>query len=394
MALPGVSIEIQNGALGQVVQTDDALCGVLLQGPAATSLALLTPALITSLADAEALGITSSYDTTNSKRVWKHIRDFYLEAGTGAALWIMLVSDAVTMATMADKTQANYAVKLLNAAAGKIRLLGITRSPAAGYTPTVTTQVDADVIAASTNAQALAVEYANNFKPLRVLLETREYAGNAGSLIDLKTRTDNRVAWVLGDTATGAGSALGLALGRLAAVPVQRNLGRVKDGALAISTAYIGTAELSTVEGTIGTIHDKGFITLRRYVGKAGYYWTDDPTATTATDDYNSVARGRVIDKAISIAYATYVEEILDEVLIDSAGRIETSRAKYYQTIIETAINTAMTANGEISSVDALVDPEQNVLSTGQICVELRLVPVGYAKTIVIKLGFNNPANS
>jgi len=191
---------------------------------------------------------------------------------------------------------------------------------------------------------------------------------------------------------TGKGSALGLAIGRLAAVPVQRNLGRVKNGALAISTAFIGTAELSTVEGTIGAIHDKGFITLRRYVGKAGYYWTDDPTATAATDDYNSVARGRVIDKAISIAYATFVEEVLDEVQIDSAGKIETSRAKYYQTIIETAINTAMTAEGEISSVDALVDPAQNVLSTGQICVELRIVPVGYAKTILVKLGFNNPA--
>lgn len=393
MALPGITIQIQNGALGQTPATDDGVAGLILQGPAPSGLAVGTPAQLTSLADAEALGITASYDTTGTVRVWKHINDFYAEAGTGAVLWIMIISQATSLETMLNVATSTGAIVLLNAAQGKIRLLGATRSPAGGYSPdTAANQVDADCINAINNAQTLATQYANTFRPLRVIIEGRSYTGNSATLTDLKTRDDNRVALMIGDSVSGAGSAIGLLLGRLAKDPVQRNPGRVKSGALSINTAFLGTAAFAAEEAEVPTLHDKGWITFRKYVGKAGYFFTDDPTATLATDDYNSIARGRVIDKAIVLAYSTYVEEILDEIEIDAQGRIALDKAKYYQSIIERTINTQMTANDEISAVSAYVDPEQNVLSTGQLCFELRLRPVGYAKTIVVKLGFDNPA--
>lgn len=394
MALPSVSINVLNGNLPGVIPTDDALCGMLLQGVNASSLNLLTPKLLTSLQDAVDVGIDADYDTDNSVAVYKHIREFYDEAGTGARLWIMLVGQAVSMADMVDKTEADYAVKLLNAADGKIRLLGVSRSPAGGYTPTTTNGLDVDVENAITTGQALAEEYAASYKPFRVVLECRHYQGDAGTVADLTTKEKNAVAVVLGDTASGAGAAVGLLLGRLAAIPVQRNPGRVKDGSLNITNAYIGAETVAAAEGDIESLHDKGFITLRRYVGKAGYYFTDDPTCTLATDDYRSLARGRVIDKARVICYATYVNEILDEVAIDANGRIETVKAKYYQSIIESAIDLAMTSESEISSFSATIDPEQDVLSTNKITVEARITPVGYAKEIVVNLGFQNPATA
>lgn len=396
MPLPGVSIEIQNGALGQTPATDDAVVGLLLQGPAVSGgIQVGVPTQFTSLADAEAVGLDEAYDTTEEVRVWKHIRDFYAEAGTGAVLWVMLVSQAISMEDMVDVAEANYAKKLLDGASGAIRVLGVTRSPADGYTPSTTAnQIDLDVVTAINFAQALATAYADAFTPVRVVLEARSFTGTSSTLVDLKLRDDNRVAVMLGDTVTGGGGAVGLLLGRLASDPVQRNPGRVKSGALDIETAYVGSETVEAVPAKIVQIHDKGFISLRTYPRKAGYYFTDDPTATAATDDYNSLARGRVIDKAIVLAYDVFVNEILDEVEIDTLGRIAPDKAKYYQTIIESAISQAMTAEGEISSVSALVDPAQNVLSTGEICVELRIIPVGYARTIVVKLGFNNPANS
>lgn len=396
MPLPGVTIEIQNGTLGQVPQTDDAIVGLLVQGPAVGGgIQVGTPTLYTSLAEAEADGITAAYDTANTVRVHKHISEFYAQAGDGARLWVMLVSQAVSMEDMCDISEANYAVKLLNAADGKIRVLGVTRSPANGYTPdTTANQIDLDVVTAINLAQAMATAYAEDFAPLRVVLEARHFTGTASGLVNLKARDDNRVSVILGDDVTGGGGAVGLLLGRLAAVPVQRNPGRVKDGSLSIEAAYIGSETVESQPGKVTLIHDKGFITLRTYPRKSGYFFTDDPTATSATDDYNSLARGRVIDKAITLAYDVFVEEILDEIEIDAQGRIAIDKAKYYQAIIENAIDTAMTANGEISSVTTLVDPAQNVLSTGQLCIELRIVPVGYAKEIVVKLGFNNPTNS
>lgn len=394
MALPAVSIEIQNGGLGQVIPTDDAIVGLMLQcSVAPAGLSLATAKQIFSLSEAEAVGIDAAYDGENEVKCWKHIKEFYDEAGTGAELWIIVISQATTMAQMCDKT-LTHASLLLNAAAGKIRVLGVTRSPSDGYTPDDDDGIDADVYAAITKAQALAVEQSAAFKPLRIILEGHAFNGTAGDLTDLKTLTDNRVAVIIGDTVSGVNAAVGLLLGRISKIPVQRNIGRVKDLALSIATAYLGTTALSSAESSVAAIHNKGFVTFRRHAGLAGYYFTDDPTATGATDDFNSLARGRVVDKAIVLAYRVYVQEILDEILIDSFGRISAAKTGYYQAIIDNQVNQAMTANGEISSFSSYVDPVQNVLSTGKVCVELRIVPVGYAKEILIKLGFDNPANA
>jgi hypothetical protein len=186
-----------------------------------------------------------------------------------------------------------------------------------------------------------------------------------------------------------------LLLGRLAVIPVQRNAGRVKNGSLNITEVYIGAETFLDVQSDIEAIHDKGFVTFQQYVGKSGYYFTDDPTATASTDDYNTVANGRVIDKAVILAYNVFVNELKDEILINAnTGQMQTVRTKYFQSLIENQINTSMTANSEISSVSAFVDPAQNVLSTGEVCVSLEIVPVGYAKTFKIQLGFSNPVNS
>lgn len=377
-----------------MIPTDDALSGMILQGPAPASLSLSTPKLITSLQDAEDLGITAAYDSDNSLSAHKAIKEFYTEAQTGSKLWIIVISQAVNMATALDSAE-NYATLLLNAAGGGIRMLTMVRNPAGGYTPTVTAGLDADVANAITKAQALAVAYTAQYKPIRVILPAYGYTGVAGDLVDLKQRTDNRVAVLLGDTAAGVNAAVGVLLGRLASVPVQRNPGRVKNGSLPITAAYIASETVEVAGGDVAIIHDKGFVTLRKHIGFSGYYFSDDPTATAATDDYSSLARGRIIDKAIYLAYRTYVNELLDEIRINpDNGRLQLAQAKYLQQTVETAINNTMTAANEIVSVAAQVDPLQNVLSTSKICIELRIVPFGYAREIKITLGFTNPANA
>lgn len=395
MALPKVTIEIQNGGLGQTTQTNDGIVGLLLQGPAADELEVLTPVLITSLQGAADLGIDADYDTDNTVNVYRQLKEFYDEAGEGAQLYIMLINNAIDIETMLDVAEADYAVKLLDYAQGKIRILGVVRNPAAEYEPvTDTHEIDADVIAALTTGHALAEAYQNEFNPFRIILPGYAYTGDAGGLVDLKTFDKNRCAIIIGGSQADV-NAVGLLCGRLASDPVQRNAGRVKSGSLNITEAFIGAEAYIDAQGDVEPIHDKGFISLQQYPRKAGFYFTDDPTATADTDDYNTISRGRVIDKAIILAYDTYINEIKDEVLIDPAtGRIQTVQAKAYQALIENAINTAMTANQEISGVTAFVDPAQNVLATGEICVELRIVPVGYAKQIIVKLGFSNPAIS
>ena len=390
--LPNIDIDLANGALGLTIATNDALSGMILQGPAPAGLALATPKLLNSLRDAEDVGITETYDTDNVLTAWRSIKEFYAEAGTGAELWIVVVSQAVDMATAFDKDE-NHAVNLLNAANGGIRMLTMVRNPASGYTPTIADGLDADVFAAITSAQALAEEFTAMYKPLRVIVPAYGYNGTASDLSAINTRSDNRVAVLLGDTVVGGNAAVGVLLGRLASVPVMRNPGRVASGALPLDEVYIGNETVNQAGADVETIDGRGYITFRRHVALSGFYFTNDPTATLVTDDYSSLARGRVIDKAISIAYRVYLQILLDEIRINvDTGRISTAQAKYLQSICATQIDSIMTANDEISGVTVQVDPNQNVLSTNRICVELRIIPVAYAKEIKIELGFQNPA--
>ena len=357
-------------------------------------MALLSPQQIFSLQDAIDLGIDEDYDTDNSVFAYKTIKEFYSEAKDGSELWIMLVSTALSLTDMADKTNTNYAIKLLNAARGKIRVLGISRSPVGGYTPVVTNGLDVDVETALVKAQELALYQRDKFAPVTIILPALYYQGEPAPLPDLKTFSSNCVSVLLGDTVAGSNAAVGLLLGRFSAVPVQRNPGRVANGPTQTLFVYLGSEALESTGGDNSALHAKGYITFRQYVGKSGYYFTDDPTATAATDDYSSFARVRVINKAVEIAYATYLNFILDEVVVDAEGKLPLSFVKFMETLIETNININMTNEGNISSVKAHVDPDQNIISTRRLCIDLRIVPVGYNKEILVKIGYQNPSTN
>jgi hypothetical protein len=392
--LPSVIITILNGGLGLVASTSDGVAGLILTGaPVLNKIALDEPKQIFTLAEAEALGLTAAYDTTNETDVHKQISEFYDAAGNGKELWIMIVDFDRTMADVCDVNN-EYAVKLLNAARGAIRILGVTHLSFGAFTEL--NGLDPDVAAALVKAQVLANQFASVMAPVRVLIAGRGWNGNAADLADLTLNTKNRVAVVLAATdAIAKEPCVGLALGRLAANPVQRKISRVKDGSLPILQGYFSDGK--TVEehaSAIESINNKGYIILRNFVGKAGYFFASDPTATGTTDDYNSIARGRVIDKALILTYLTYINELDEEVLINTDGSLDAAYVKSLQGMIENAININMAADGEISAVDCYIDAAQNVLVTNKLAVSLKITPVGYSSVIEVELGFQNPNNS
>ncbi|MBN1250685.1 MAG: hypothetical protein JXA16_01020 [Bacteroidales bacterium] len=397
MGLPGVTINVENGTLGSVSGTNDGITGMILSGVAvAEQIALNEPKQIFSLKEAEDLGLDEAYDAANGVDVYKQIKSFYSEGDSGLELWIMLVSQTVTLTEMADKTDANNAIKLLDAADGKIKVLAFSRVPDVSYVAVIVDGLDGDVFSAITNAQSLADYYASQMKPLRVVIAAREWTGVVSDLADLHERTDNRVVVsLLGLGEGNKNGDVGIILGRLASLPVQRNIGRVKDGSLSIETAYLTDGNtLESKESGISAIYEKGYLFVRRYVGKSGYFFADDLTATSLTDDFSSTARGRVIDKAISLAYATYINEVNDEVSINIDGTLPAAYVKALQAAVENSINQTMTAENEISSVKCLIETNQNVLATNKLMVSLKIIPVGYTKEFEISLGFSNPLNN
>jgi hypothetical protein len=394
--LPGVNITLLNNQLGRVVPTADGVAGLIMTGAATDELTLGTAYQIFGLEDAAALLVNAAYDTTNTCEVFKHISEFYAQAGNGAELWIMVVAKTVTLAQMAA-VGGNFLPVLLNAADGRIRIAGLTRVPDGDYTATTTAGMDDDVPAAMTAAHATAVAFADLYKPVRVLVECRQFTGTVSELDNLRARTNNRVMGVIGNTVpTVKSAAVGLVLGKAAALPVQRNVGRVKDGDLGIDAAYVSSgAAIGTFSaGNQDSLHDKGYVFFRQYQGKAGFYINDDPMAVALSDDYAGLARGRVIDKALTIAYTTYVDELLDDLDIDTnTGRIAPAIMKSYQAKILNAINTLMLNTNEISGAMVKIDPLQNILATDKIEISLFILPKGYSKYIEVEIGFENPQN-
>ena len=409
--LPYVKIDFVNGAIGASEPMDDGVTGLVCTAAAVTQtvngktenvFALNTPYLITKLDELVSKGITSDSSDANAT-LYKAVKEFYDEAPDGSKLWIMGVADTVTIADIVDKTKDN-AKKLLVAANGTIRTLAVKIKDKSAYTPTVTTGIDGAVRTAITNAQSLA-EWATAtlFAPVMVLLEGRHYTGNAETLVSnpINTGNDNRVGVVIGDTvADSKGAAVGLLAGRIASIPVQRSIARVRTGSITATMMYIGSvaAEL----GNPATINDCGFICPRTFVGKAGYYWSDDKLAAEASDDYSLIPRRRVADKAYRITYSTLINEVAEEISVTDDGKISAPVVKAIQTAVESAIVNNMTSRGNLGNdpsdpndmgVECYINPDQNIVATSRLDVQLRIKPHGYSKYIEVSLGFKVAQN-
>jgi hypothetical protein len=408
MGLAGVDINVLNNQLGVTPSVDDGIVGLILTADTAPSthsgnsahISMSEPKQIFSTDDAKDLGIDDAYESNVNTDAWSQIKDFYATAGNGQELWIMFVQDSTTAVDIMDKAN-NHATKLLDAAQGAIKMLALNRVPDSGYTPTYTNAgFDKDLADAGTKAQSLTEEYADEFKPLRVILGARDFQGNVADLENMRERKQNRVQYIIhgiaGSAPLNKEAAVGRYAGRLAAISVHRNPGRVKDGDIGLNDAYFtdGTAMENYSLSEIEQMHDNGYVAVRKYQGKAGYYYTGSPMAVAETDDYNNLPYCRVIDKAIVLAYEVYSNEILDNVEVDpDTGQLDTAFVKAFQELIDDTITEQMlnATPSEISGVTTTMDPNQNVLATGKLALTLKVVPLGFAREIRVNVGFDNP---
>lgn len=387
--LPRVKTNYLNGLLGAAPENQDGLLMLAVIGATAVSstFALATPYRIVRPAGLAALGVTAS----NNARLVELVDQFYGEAEEGTPLYVLGLASTYTMTTALNHLDGPMPA-ILKGLHGVIRGLIVAEQSSA--TPTVTEGLDPDVFTALPKAQDLADYAASNFySPLFVILEGRAYAG-ASSLKDLSNEAYNRAGIFIGDTVISSkNAAVGVLAGRIASVPVQRNIGRVASGPLAPESFYLGAALVDDVMADVETIYGKGYITPRIFFGVDGYFFTDDRMACKADDDYAHLTARRTVDKAARIAYLTLLQYLLDEIQVNTDGTMQAPVLKSWQASVENAIDLQMTAEGELSVVDGsgckcFIDPSQNVLSTSKVEATLRVRPFGYARDIICNLGF------
>lgn len=376
MALPNVNIGFANGALGTVEASADGVVGMLAYFPGSSELPVKKAVCVHGSSCLEKYGIT------DGSPLYKAITDFYTQAGEGAELWIYGVNEKTIEGLLAEGQT------FLKAANGTIRVLAIV--PESGVAAE-------DITSVGLAAQSLS-EWATKtlYAPVVVGVPV-EFTGEATDYPDLGTFTHNRVLFLVGDNVSGSKTAMiGILCGRIAQCAVQTNIGRVKDGALAVVQAYIGTEDPS-VSDDVESLNNRSYVTLRTFVGKSGYFFADDHLATSASDDYHSLARRRTADKAYRVAYATLVDEVNENLNVTNKGTLEAATAKNLENEIVSDIYTSMTQEGNLSvdsadtsdkGVKVVVDTTNDVLATNKIKVAMKVKPYGYSKYIDVELGF------
>lgn len=338
MILPRVKIQFLNGQLGTVGESADGLLALICGAAAVAGTFVLNTAYsITSMDDLAELGVTA----TNNAALYKQVSEFYDEAGTGTKLVLYPVNPSTTLTNMCDytRTDAGYARDLITKQNGNLRGIGIANVNT-GASGTSINGIDPDVFTAMPKAQQLA-EWATTelYAPLFFILEGRNFDPSK-ELKDMTKEKYDRVGIAIGDTvASSKGATIGTWLGRIAKSPVQRNIGRVKDGSLAPLEMYVGSKKIDESESTIKAIYEKGYLVPRKYVGRSGYFFADDNLACDPTGDYAHIAHRRVIDKAYRLAYDIMLDMLLDELEVNDDGTLQVGIVKSWQQTVENGIN-------------------------------------------------------
>lgn len=401
MGNPKVSVILGASNLGLSAADETGVMGLLAAIPAANTSGYGVPVLIKSIAQAK----TELADALNVKVLDAIVNGFFGEVSEGSPLYCNFLANTVSLTDLVDSANL-YFTNLDNFSGKKIRALGVIRFPDVSYTPTITTGVDADVLTAVTKGQALATARIAQNKLINVLVEGRGFT-NATAFKDFATTTNPQVHVVISSEAGNSAVSVLRALGKKAAGPIQRNIGRVKSGSLKIDSTTaitIGTTAITAMsQADLDTLHDKRAITYIINEDAPGFIFNDDVSCVAATSDYGTWSNNAVIGEAMRIAYAQYYKTLKDDLTVDETGRIEKSIEKNLEQDIIDAINKSIGDN--ISGVDALVNPDTtssaalyananvsnpnlNLTSGGKLYVFLTIRPKGYIKDVSVLLGF------
>lgn len=383
MPLNNIIFNTATGGLGRLPLGEDYVSAMMVTIASGASGFLTTEFMkeYRSLAEVEAAGITES--GTNAL-TWYHAREFFRIAGP-AVLWI--VNSAVYATAGIDNFVAT--------SAGKIRQMAWTA-------PITSANLSSELLAKN----GVAVSLDTMGAPCNMIMGVAD-----ASLASFSALADARVInapWV-SVVAMGDGSGKGNTLATTLTVPVipavGTLLGTMAKASVHESVAWVGKFNIS--DGTefvkfrdakgVNTTHseailtgisDKGYLFFRTFIGLSGAYWNDSPTAAPVTSDFSTIENNRTMGKAKRLIRSTLFVDLASPLTVQANGKLAADTVKYFENKVGTQLD-GMVNDGELSNYSVLVDPEQNVLSTSILKIQVRLQPRGVARQIQINIGFS-----
>ena len=347
---------------------------------------------ITSLKAAEDLDITADSATPLIQAIHYHLKRFfavYTYLGVSPKLWLTIADEPAAAYDFAEVTETQ------NFAAGEIRTMGVFVAEAIS-----TTNLSA------LNTVAAALDSAH--KPLSVIATFDTSAVVDWTIVtDLRGQTCPKVSISIGQDGGNEGAALwddgnlGFSLGDLGSVLAWATVKSVSENIAwpeKFPVAFDGEFDVPALsngdlvsenEDKLDGLNTMGYIFLRKHVGLSGSYFNDSHTATDSTSDYAYLENNQTIDKAIRGVYAYLIKQLNRPISIDPAsGKMDVLTVGFLENEAQRPLS-AMISAGELSGASVAIDPDQNVLSTSIIYVNIKLVINGVARTITVKIGFS-----
>lgn len=371
MALNDIRFNVLQGGLGRQADGEDHISALMFSAAAPSAYSGAKCKSFLDLTQVEGDGILEG-DATYGE-AWYHAREFFRIA-PGATLWLCF--------------SATYA-EMNIAAAGKIRQVGVFFSTFSDLTSV---------------HQAGVTALTNEHAPLQVIAGYNGVALTLSSAADQGVNTAPNVSVLLAGDGGAKGKALataltkpyipavGAVLGATAKAAVHESIGWVErfnlsDG-LELETIRLADGNDNPSTSTLAALDTKRYLVFRKHVGISGTYLNDSHTSVVATSDYGTIELNRVIQKARREIRAALLPDLNSPLTVDAAtGKLAQGSIRYFESKTARPLNI-MQGAGEVSGFAVYINPAQEVLGTSTLTIQVKIVPRGVARDIVVNIGF------
>lgn len=403
--LKGFTLKKAEGGLGRIASTKDNLFLVVAaMAVTGTQLTHGEAKSIIQLKDAEALGITESFDANQKVLTHYHLSEIFRLAPESQIILL-----PVAVGKMQDSTAQIVKTIRANKQIKGVGLFGFTN----------------DLSTIASDVEELQTQIVEALKPDGILIDfvLVEGRGKEGlevnNFADLKEKNAPQVSVIIAqdkgiaavDDAYKYHASIGSALGMLSVRNVSENLGSVDienkpenakggntypltdEGKKRYISAGISTGqsaeELSNEQ--LKLLNDKGYILAGQYADMAGFFLSNSPTCVSKSSDYTYIENNRVWNKAARLVRQTLSPRIKSKLPKNpQTGYLKDSIITSLQELAGKAIERQMVVTGEISGYAVSIDAKQTVTEEMPLKVKIRLVPDDILHAIEGEIGLTS----
>ena len=392
--LKGFTLKKAEGGLGRIASTKDNLFLVVAaMAVTGTQLTHGEAKSIIQLKDAEALGITESFDANQKVLTHYHLSEIFRLAPESQIILL-----PVAVGKMQDSTAQIVKTIRANKQIKGVGLFGFTN----------------DLSTIASDVEELQTQIVEALKPDGILIDfvLVEGRGKEGlevnNFADLKEKNAPQVSVII---AQDKGIAAVDDAYKYHASNVSENLGSVDienkpenakggntypltdEGKKRYISAGISTGqsaeELSNEQ--LKLLNDKGYILAGQYADMAGFFLSNSPTCVSKSSDYTYIENNRVWNKAARLVRQTLSPRIKSKLPKNpQTGYLKDSIVTSLQELAGKAIERQMVVTGEISGYAVSIDAKQTVTEEMPLKVKIRLVPDDILHAIEGEIGLTS----